>query len=80
MAENQSTYGLPNILELLDKGAGQFTDLARGLGSYGYGNILDLTGMGSELLGLPDPVSKFYAQKGFGGVRPLPDSGLSTSL
>ncbi len=63
MAENQSTYGLPNILELLDKGAGQFTDLARGLGSYGYGNILDLTGMGSELLGLPDPVSKFYAQK-----------------
>ena len=60
MAENQSTYGLPNIRDLLSTGIGQLEDLTTGITSGIYGGASDITGMGSELLGLPDDIAQFY--------------------
>ncbi len=60
MAENQRTYGLPNIIDLLSQGIGQAQDLTTGATSGIYGVASDISGMGSELLGLPPEIAQFF--------------------
>ena len=60
MAENQRTYGLPNIIDLLSQGIGQAQDLTTGITSGIYGGASDVSGMGSELLGLPPEIAQFF--------------------
>lgn len=60
MAENQKTYGLPNLPNLLSMGLGQLEDLTTGVTSGIYGGASDVSGIGSELLGLPPEIAQFF--------------------
>ena len=63
MAENQKTYGLPNLSNLLSMGLESAIDLGLGTGKSIYGGASDITGILNELLGGPKSTSDFFRQK-----------------